>query len=96
MKTLLLTTAAVLSLSAGSAFALSPNGAFIGGAPNVPDAGQAVITGQGPVFTTGRLGANQTTTLPGGAGEGLLMNNGNGTSTLTGLGGSVTTVPTPR
>ncbi len=96
MKTLLLTTAAVLSLSAGSAFALSPNGAFIGGAPTFLGAGQPILTGRGPVFTTGRVGDMQTTTLPGGAGEGLLMNNGNGTSTLTGLGGSVTTVPTPR
>jgi len=38
----------------------------------------------------------QTTTLPGGAGQGLLTNNGNGTSTLTGPGGIVTTIPTPR
>ena len=96
MKTLLLTTAAVLSLSAGSAFALSPNGAFIGGAPTSLGAGQAVITGQGPVFTTGRVGNMQTTTLPGEPGVGLLTNNGNGTSTLTGPGGFISTVPTPR
>ena len=104
MKTLLLTTATVLSVSTGSAFGQSlnsfagssSNGAFTGGVPTFPDAGQVIVTGRGPVFTTGRVGVAQTTTLPGGAGEGLLMNNGNGTSTLTGPGGIVTTVPTPR
>ncbi len=104
MKTLLLTIAAVLSVSAGSAFGQSlnsfagssSNAMFTSGVPTLPDAGQVVVTGRGPVFTTGRIGSMQTTTLPGGAGEGLLMNNGNGTSTLTGPGGFVTTVPTPR
>ena len=104
MKTLLLATAAVLSVSTGGAFAqslnryveVSSNGPFTGGLPTFPDAGQVVVTGRGPVFTTGGIGAMQTTTLPGGAGTGLLMNNGNGTSLLTGPGGVVTTVPTPR
>ena len=101
MRTLLLTTAAVLSVSAGGAFgqslggvAGSPSNGAVGG--GVPTLGQPVLTGRGPVFTTGGFGGTQTTTLPGGAGQGLLMNNGNGTSTLTGPGGLVTTVPTPR
>lgn len=101
VKTLLLATAAVLSLSAGTSFGQalnssagsSPSGGLTGGAPA---AGQAVLTPRGPAFTTGQVGDMQTTTLPGGAGQGLLMNNGNGTSTLTGPGGLVTTVPTPR
>ncbi len=104
MKTLLLATAAVLSLSAGTSFGQSLNspagsslnGGIIGGAPTAPAAGQTVLTPRGPAFTTGHFGGVQTTTLPGGAGQGLLMNNGNGTSTLTGPGGAVTTVPTPR
>lgn len=101
MKALLLATTAVLSLSAGTSFgqslsgfaASSPSGGLAGGAPA---AGQTVLTPRGPAFTTGQVGGIQTTTLPGGAGQGLLMNNGNGTSTLTGPGGLVTTVPTPR
>jgi hypothetical protein len=78
--------------SAGS----SPGGGLIGGAPTAPGAGQAMFTARGPAITTGNVGGMQTTTLPGGAGQGLLRNNGNGTSTLTGPGGSSTTVPTPR
>jgi len=58
------------------------------------DAGHAVLTGRSQVVTTGRVGNTYTTTLPGG-GVGLLMNNGNGTSTLVG-GGTTMTVPTPR
>lgn len=104
MKNLLLATAAVLSLSAGTSFGQSLNSSagspwidgFNGGAPTAPGAGQTVLTPRGPAFTTGHVGGMQTTTLPGGAGQGLLMNNGNGTSTLTGPGGAVTTVPTPR
>jgi hypothetical protein len=105
MKTLLLATAAaVLSLSAGTSFGQSLNstaggslnGGLIGGVPTAPEAGQTVFTPRGPVFTTGHVGGAQTTTLPGGAGQGILMNNGNGTSTLTGPGGMVTVVPTPE
>jgi hypothetical protein len=101
MKTLLLATAAVLGLSAGTSFGQALN-SYAGGPPSgglaygAPAAGQTVLTPRGPVFTTGHVGGVQTTTLPGGAGQGLLINNGNGTSTLTGPGGLVTTVPTPR
>ena len=42
-------------------------------------AGQSVFTSRGPAFVTGHLGSMETTTLPGNGGEGLLMNNGNGT-----------------
>jgi hypothetical protein len=38
----------------------------------------------------------QTTTLPGSAGQGLLMNNGNGTSTLLVPGGVPQVAATPR
>src|ERR1700712_782658 len=101
MKTsLLITAAAILSLSAGTSFAQSlnsPAGSSLNsGIAAAPRAGQAVFTPRGPAFTTGSVGRMQTTTLPGGAGQGLLSNNGNGTSTLTGPGGIVTTIPTPR
>jgi hypothetical protein len=104
MQKLLLATAAVLSLGAGTplyAAGYSPNGGVLnGGVLNGGafhgGAGQSVVTGGGrTVFTTGRVGNMQTTTLPGGAGQGMLMNNGNGTSTLIGPG-TFSTMPTPR
>ena len=51
----------------------------------------------GPAVTTGPVGGTgaQTTILPGGD-QGILIPNGNGTSTLIGPNGSVTTVPTPK
>ena len=100
MNRLLLVTAAVLTLSAGASFGQSLNttgeNSNLGGVRTAPGASQPVFTSRGPVFTTGQVGGMQTTTLPGGAGQGLLMNNGNGTSTLTGPDGTVTVVPTPR
>jgi hypothetical protein len=60
------------------------------------DRGQSVLTGRGQVVTTGHVGQLQTTTLPGGGGQGILMNNANGTSTLIGANGAVTTLSTPR
>ncbi len=58
--------------------------------------GQSIITSRGPAFVTGNLGSFQTTTIPGSGGEGFLMNNGNGTSTLLTPGGLPQTVATPR
>ena len=59
-------------------------------------AGQPVFTSRGPAFVTGQFGSLETTTLPGSGGQGLLMNNGNGTSTLIVPGGVPQTVATPR
>jgi hypothetical protein len=53
-------------------------------------------TSRGPAFVTGHLGSLETTTIPGSAGQGFLMNNGNGTSTLIVPGGIPQTVATPR
>jgi len=61
-----------------------------------PTGGQSVFTSRGPAIVTGRLGAMETTTLPGRGGQGLLTNNGNGTSTLIVPGGMPQTVETPR
>jgi hypothetical protein len=108
MKNPILAAFAALSLSAAVAplanAAVSYRGSTIvaaenslsGAAYHRPDAGQPVLTGGGrTVVTTGRIGGMQTTTLPGGAGQGILMNNGNGTSTLIGPG-TFSTMPTPR
>ena len=93
MKKILLATAAVLSLAAGTPLHAAEH-SWSGVAHYRPDAGQTVFTGRSSVVTTGRIGSMQTTTLPGGGG-GILENNGNGTSTLIGPG-TITTVPTPR
>lgn len=61
-----------------------------------PSLGQPVFTPRGPAFVTGQVGSFATTTLPGRGGQGLLMNNGNGTSTLIVPGGIPQTVATPR
>lgn len=63
-----------------------------------PRPGQTVPTPGGPATVTGGNGGFRTTTPPGGVGggQGVLIPNGNGTSTLIGPDGSVTTVPTPK
>jgi hypothetical protein len=53
-------------------------------------------TARGPAYITGNYGSLQTTTLPGSGGQGLLMNNGNGTSTLVAPGSLPQVVATPR
>jgi hypothetical protein len=63
-----------------------------GAAPEAPTPTQSVITSRGPAFVTGHIGSLETTTIPGS----FLMNNGNGTSTLTVPGGLPQTVATPR
>jgi hypothetical protein len=63
-----------------------------GAAPAGATPGQSVFTSRGPAFVTGHVGSFETTTIPGS----FLMNNGNGTSTLTVPGGLPQTVMTPR
>lgn len=51
---------------------------------------------RGPGFITGSVGSMETTTIPGSPGQGFLMDNGNGTSTLVVPGGLPQIVATPR
>jgi hypothetical protein len=74
--------------------ALGTSGTLMGS--QTPTAGQSFLTFGGPAFITGQTGSFATTTLPGSAGQGLLFNNGNGTSTLVMPGGVPQTVPTAR
>ncbi len=83
--------AAILSLTTGG---LTTGTSF--GHSTTLDHGQSVLTGRGQIVTTGRVGQLETTTLPSGGGQGILMNNANGTSTLIGSNGAITTLPTPR
>jgi hypothetical protein len=68
--------------SAGQAWAYGPGSTF--------------ETARGPGFITGNVGSMETTTIPGSPGQGLLMDNGNGTSTLLVPGGLPQVVGTPR
>jgi hypothetical protein len=58
--------------------------------------GQSIITSRGPALVTGNVGSMATTMLPGIAGQGLLMNNGNGSSTLLVPGRVPESIITPR
>jgi hypothetical protein len=94
MKRILSAVALALPLVAGAAGEASAVGSLLGSSG--PTLGSAVLTSRGPAFVTGSIGSMQTTTLPGGAGQGLLINNGNGTSTLLAPGGVPQVVTTPR
>jgi hypothetical protein len=61
-----------------------------------PHVGAPVWTPHGLGVVTGGFGSTVTTSLPGSGGEGLLINNGNGASTLLVPNGLSETVATPR
>ena len=102
MEKMLFAAAVALVLSTGPLLAqplsspASPNPGAAGGVSGGHGMGQTVFTPRGPVVTTGQAGSIETATLPGGAGVGVMLNNRNGTSTLTGPSGVPTTVATPR
>jgi hypothetical protein len=86
MSTALLAACAVLALCSVAAVAQTPS-------PG--SSGQTLFTPQGPVYATGPGTGYQTAILPRG-GDGVLMNNGNGTSTLFNPDGEISTVPSAR
>lgn len=63
--------------------------------PNVPT-GTVVTTSRGPEKVSGGTGNFLTLTGPGGQYAGIMVPNGNGTSTIIRPGGAVETVPTPK
>jgi hypothetical protein len=64
--------------------------------PQVPSVGQSFMTPRGPGFVTGGNGSMATATIPGSPGQGFLINNGNGTSTLIAPGSAPEILATPR
>ncbi len=92
IRTLLVATA--LAMMTGIAVAQTPPPGGLIGSPQ-PSRGQMITTPQGSAVVTGSTGSMATTIMLGG-GSGLLMNNGNGTSTLTVPGRPPTVVPTAR
>ena len=71
------------ALSAGTAFAQAPHSSL---------GTHTLFTPRGTAVITGQSSGVQSAIMPGG-GTGVVMNNGNGTSTITGANGLVTTVP---
>lgn len=90
MKKSLVVAAAVLSFAAGASYAEAAGSSSFGS----HDSGQAIFAGRSGAVTTGRVGMNMHSVILPNGGQGLLRDNGNGTSTLIGPG-SVTTLPTP-
>ncbi|MGD0434682.1 MAG: hypothetical protein ABSA58_26695 [Acetobacteraceae bacterium] len=95
---------AAMALLAAAGVQASAWGAEPGSASVIPVAllgspssstGQSVVTSRGPAFITGHVGSMDTVMLPSG-GQGFLMNNGNGSSTLFAPGGIPQTLISPR
>ncbi|MEJ0020582.1 MAG: hypothetical protein WDN25_29340 [Acetobacteraceae bacterium] len=63
---------------------------------SMPHMGVSAATRRGVGVMTGSIGSTEITSLPGSGGEGLLMNNGNGTSTFLGGDRLPQTVATPQ
>jgi hypothetical protein len=71
-------------------------GSLLGSAAPAVAAPHSFETFRGPAYITGQFGSMQTTTIPGSPSQGLLMNNGDGTSTLLSPGALPEVVATPR
>jgi len=83
-----------LAAATGLSPALAAPSFSAGSSP--PTIGAPVMTSRGSGVVTGTIGSIGVTTMPGSGGQGFLMNNGNGTSTLIVPGGTPQVVPTPR
>jgi hypothetical protein len=95
LRYLAMSSMVIIPISAHSAGYASPPLMF-GGSGGSPSAGHFFAGPRGSGIVTGSIGSMATTTLPGSGGQGLLMNNGNGTGTLVVPGGVPQIVTTPR
>jgi len=84
-----------LTTAVGLSSALAAEPSFLGGS-SPPNVGAPVMTSRGFGIVTGTIGSEGITTVPGNGGQGFLMNNGNGTSTLIVPGGTPQVVATPK
>ena len=84
------------ALAAGAHPASAMSGASAFPSVQGPTLDRPVLTSRGPAFITGHIGSLDTTTIPGSTAQGLLINNGNGTSTLIATGSTPQIVATPR
>ena len=95
-----LTAVPILALAGGLAlaqapFPQSPATPAFGNRSPAP-AGRSTITSEGPATVTGTTGDTSTIRMPGGAGAGILTDNGSGTSTLVGPDGHREIVASPE
>jgi hypothetical protein len=93
-------SAAPLSLDVGAAYAVgnaAPTVMFgAGSGSQAPRLGSFFAGPRGSEIVSGNIGSMATNTLPGSGGQGFLMNNGSGTTTLLLPGGVPQVVTTPR
>jgi hypothetical protein len=85
---------AMLLMGSAQVLAAPSYATSLGSSP--PPIGSMVTTPSGVGVVTGSFGSTAITSLPDAGGVGLLMNNGNGTSTLVAPGGASQTFATPR
>lgn len=94
---LAVTAGAAVAQTASSGMAAAPSALGMAAAP--PALGVApssVTTSRGPGLVTGTPGLPQTIMIPGSAVPGMLLDNGNGTSSVMVPGGPSQLIPTPR
>ncbi|HUB49724.1 MAG TPA: hypothetical protein VMB73_32535 [Acetobacteraceae bacterium] len=93
---MVLAGAGAMLLLGGSAWAAPSFGTPATPFSSAPRLGDTVMTPRGFGTVTGDMGSMGMVTIPGAAGQGMLMNNGNGTSTLLVPNGPPETLPTPQ
>jgi hypothetical protein len=95
-KVIFLAAAGALLMAGGRAWAAPSFETPVAPFSAAPRLGAPVMTSGGLGVVTGDMGSTGIVTVPGQAGQGLLLNNGNGTSTLLDPNGPEQTVATPQ
>ena len=90
------TATAILATMTGSALAQLASPGTAPGFQAPLAAPSSVGTGRGAGLVSGSTGSPQSVMIPGSPVPGMLLNNGNGTSTIMVPGGQSEVVPTPR
>jgi hypothetical protein len=90
-----LTAIAVMVFGAPAFGQLAPPAA-VTTAPPIVVPPTSILTPRGPALITGTPGGPQSVMIPGSPIPGMLLNNGNGTSTIMIPGGTSQVAPTPR
>lgn len=93
---LVVASMATLMLTAATAWAVPSYMTPVTPLLTLPTLQSPVATPDGPGIVTSNIGSTGITILPNAGGQGLLLNEGNGTSTLIVPNGVPEIVPTPR
>lgn len=89
-------TAAAVTALMGTAAAQAPPSASLSAPPSPMTAPSSATTSRGPGLVSGTPGLPQTIMIPGSPIPGMLLDNGNGTSTIMVPGSVPQVIPTPR